>query len=123
MLVALVTWPMVTRPPYLCKYAFDVTGTVGVVARGAAENPGAAPQSFHQQFLRPWIVGQSLLGEHADLQIDRPSVFADQRQNTFQAAQPDARIDLQMGAHMGRTLEDRLLQSAARTSVNVLGRE
>jgi hypothetical protein len=43
--------------------------------------------------------------------------------DAFQPSQFDARIDLNMRAHMSGALQDRFLERALATFVNVLGRE
>ncbi len=78
---------------------------------------------FDHQLVGAGIVEEAFLREHADLQVDRPGIFLDQRQHAFEAAQPDARIDFKMRAHMRRALQDRLFQRARGAGMDVLGRE
>ena len=103
--------------------AVDLAGRIAVDIGRTADGAAAAIERFHHQLIGAGIVEQSLLRKHANLQIDRPGIFLDQRQDAFEAAQADARIDLQMRAHMSGALQDRLFQRAGGARVHVLGRE
>ena len=105
------------------KDAVDLARRIRVDIRRAADHPAAALKPLDQEFVGAGIVEQAFLREHAELQVDRPGVFLDERQHAFEPAQADARIDLDMGAHMGGALQDRLLQRAHRAGVNVFRRE
>src|SRR5262249_17401800 len=75
------------------------------------------------QLVGAGIVEQALLRKDADLDVDRPFVFVDQWPHAFEAAQPDAGIDLELGAHVGRAVEDAFLERALGALVDVLRRE
>ena len=72
-----------------------------------------------QQLLGAGIVGQAFLREHADLEVERPGVIALERAYGVKAVEPDARIDLDMGAHARRALDDGFLQRALRARMDV----
>ena len=78
---------------------FDLRIRVGVGVGTAADQVGAVAQRRDQQFLGAGIVGQPLLRKGADRKIERPGIVALQRLDRLKAAQADARIDLDMGAH------------------------
>src|SRR5262249_12950533 len=56
-------------------------------------------------------------------QVDGPGIVLSERAHSLEAAQPDDRVDLQMGAHVCGALEDRLLQRALGTRMDMLGCE
>ena len=87
-------------------------GGSAVDIRRATDGAAAALERLDHQFVGAGIVEQTFLREHADLQVDRPGIFLDQRQHAFEPAQADAGIDLEMRAHMGGALQDRLLKRA-----------
>jgi hypothetical protein len=66
-------------------------------SRRAAISSSSVPGSLVRPFLR----------ENAQREIDRPCIIAFQRLDRLETAQPDAGIDLHMGAHAGRALNDR----------------
>ena len=103
--------------------AVDLARRIGVDIGRAADHAAAAIERFDHQLVGAGIVEQPFLRKDADLKVDRPGIFLDQRQHALEAAQADAGIDFQMRAHMGRALQDRLLQRARRAGVDVLGRE
>ena len=84
----------------------DLTARIRIRIGRSADRAPTAPQRLDHQLIGTRIVQKTLLGKHTDLQIDRPRILADQRQYTLEAAQTDPGIDLEMGAHMGRALED-----------------
>jgi hypothetical protein len=61
-----------------------------------------------------------LLREDADLQVERPGVLSLQLRHGLEAAQTNARVDLDVGAHVHGAVEDRLLQSAAGAGDDVI---
>src|SRR6266436_6769372 len=101
------------------KNALDLTGMVRVVARGAAKNLGAPLQTFHEQLFRPRIVGQSFLGEHTDLDLDRPFVVVDERRYGLEPAHSDAGIKLDLRSHASRPMHNALLKGLRRPTANV----
>ena len=103
--------------------AIDLAGRIAVGVRRAADRTAAAIERFDHQFLGAGIVEKPLLRKYADLQIDRPGVLLDKRQDAFEPAQTDAGIDFEVGAHVGGAVEDRLFQRAHRAAVDILGRE
>ena len=82
---------------------------VGVVAGRGTDDLGAR-QTFDQQLVGARIVGQAFLRKHAQLDVDRPFVFVDQRLHAVEAAHADAGIDLDMRAHPRRAVLDAVLQ-------------
>ena len=105
------------------EHAPDLPGMVGVVAGCRADHLGAALEALDQQFVGAGIVGQPLLREDAQLDVDRPLVFVDQRLHAVEAAHADAGIDLDMRAHARRAVLDAILQRLFGARVNVLGGE
>jgi hypothetical protein len=69
------------------------------------------------------VVGQAFLGKHTDLQVDRPLVLRDEPLHAVIAAQADARIDLDVGAHARGPERDAVLQRLLGPSVDVLDGE
>ena len=81
---------------------------VGIaVGIGRRSHYASAPfQPLDYQLIGARIVQESLLRKDADLYIDSPFVLVDQGQNAFQAAEAHHRVDFQVGAHVGRAVED-----------------
>ena len=100
--------------------ACDVLVRLGVGVGAAADQVGALLARSRQQLLGAGIVGEAFLREDADLQIERPGVVALQAAQHVETLEPDARIDLDVGAHELRAGEDRLLQGAAGAGVDVV---
>ena len=92
---------------------------IGVGVGAAADDVGALLAGLDQQFLGAGIVGQALLREHADLEVERPGVIALEGAYGVEAVEADARVDLDMGAHARRALDDGFLQGALRARVDV----
>jgi hypothetical protein len=88
-----------------------LAGTIGVIARRAADRPGAAAQPLDEQGVGAGTIGQPILREDADLDIDRPAIIRNQRLDRVEAAHADRRIDLDLGAHPRRSVEDALFES------------
>jgi hypothetical protein len=63
---------------------------VGVHVGTAADGFTALAERLDQQFLGSGIVGQALLREHTEFEIDRPGVVALERFDRLEAAQADA---------------------------------
>ena len=103
--------------------AVDLSGMVRIIVRRRADHLRAAVQSLDQQRIRSRIVSQTLLREHAHLNVDRPGVVAPQRIDRLEAAHLHAAIELQMRAHPCRAVTDAFLQRAAGTRVHILDRE
>ena len=101
----------------------DLAGMIGVIARRAADRLGAALQCRDQQLVGAGIIGQPVLRENADLDVDRPAVIGDQRLHGFEAAHSVAGIDLDLGAHARRPVEDALGQGALGAGAHILHRE
>ena len=74
---------------------------------------------LHQQFFGAGIVGETLLGKGADLQVDRPSVIALELTHRVEALERDARIDFDVGAHAAGAVDDGLLQRVPGAGVDV----
>ena len=97
-------------------------GMVGVVVRRRADRLRATLEAFDHQFVGARIVGEALLRHHAELDVDRPLVFVDQRLHALEPAHADQRIDLDMRAHARRAVLDAALQRLARAPRDVLDR-
>ncbi len=100
--------------------ARDVLVGVRVGVGAAADQIGAPGAGRHQQLLRARVVDQPLLREDADLQVERPGVLSLQLRHGLEAAQANARVDLDVGAHVHGAVEDRLLQRAAGAGDDVI---
>ena len=100
--------------------AVDLAGRIAVGIGRAADHAAAAVERRDNELVGARIVEETLLREHADLEIDRPGILLHQRQHAFEPAQPDAGIDFKMRAHVGRALQDRLLERAHGAGMNVL---
>src|SRR5690606_38841755 len=55
--------------------------------------------------------------------VDRPGIVPLELTDRLEASQAGARIDIDMGAHPRRSLDDRLLERASAAGVDVLDRE
>ena len=84
--------------------AVDLAVRIAVGIGRGADHAAAAVERLDHQLVGAGIVEQPLLRKDADLEIDRPGVFLDQRQHAFEPAQPDAGIDLEMRAHVRRAV-------------------
>ena len=58
-----------------------------------------------------------------NLDVDRPFVLVDQRQHALQAAQANARVHLELRAHVRRAVEDALFQRAPRALIDIVRRK
>ena len=105
------------------EHAADLAGAIGVIAGRSADDLCAAPQAIDHQLLGAGIVGQAFLRKYAQLDVDRPFIFVNQRLHAFKTAHADAGIDLHMGPHARRAMRDAVLQRLACAGVNVLYRE
>ena len=104
------------------KYLFEMRVRIGVHIGAAADRFAAVAQRCNQQFLGPGIVGQALLRHHAELEVDRPFVFLDERLHALEAAQADQRVDLDMRAHARRAVLDASFERLAGALEDVLDR-
>ena len=102
---------------------FEMRVRVGVHIGTAADRFAAVAQRRDQQFFGAGIVGQAFLRKHADREIDRPGIVALQRLDRLEAAQADARIDLDMGAHPRGAVHDGALDHLCAARIDVLDRE
>src|SRR5262249_53710856 len=102
--------------------AMDLPGFVAVVARRAADHPGAAFEALDQQLVGAGIADQAFLRKYANFDIDRPIIVGDQRLDAFEAAHADAGIDLDLGAHAGRAMLDAVLERARGARAHILDR-
>ena len=102
---------------------FEMRVRVGVHIGTAADRLAAVAQRRDQKFLGAGIVGQAFLRKHAERQIDRPGIVALQRLDRLEAAQADARIDFDMGAHPRGAVHDGALDHLCAARIDVLDRE
>ena len=105
------------------EHSVNLAGRVAVGIGRGSDHPASLFEAFDHEFVGPWIVEQPLLWKDANFKVDRPGVVLDEWAHPLEAAQPDDRVDLQMGAHVRGALEDRLLQRTRGTRIDVLGRE
>jgi hypothetical protein len=80
-------------------------------------------EAFDHELVGTGIVEQPLLRKDADFKVDGPGIVLNEWLHPLEAPQPDDRIDLQMRAHVGGALQDRLLQRARGTRMDILGCE
>ena len=107
----------------MLEHAVDLAVRIAVGIGRGADHRAAALERRDHQLVGAGIVEQALLREDADLDVDRPLVFVDQRQHAFEPAQADAGIDLELRAHVRRAVQDRLLERAHGAGVDILRRE
>lgn len=96
---------------------------IGVRIRAAADRIGSLAQGLNQQLFSPGIVGQAFLREDAKRQIDRPGVIALEPLDRFEAAQTDARVDLDMGTHPRRAVDDGALEHLCAACIDIVDAE
>src|SRR3569833_3259780 len=97
----------------------DLTARIVVGVRTSTDQVRSFFASLGQQFVRALMVQQSFLGKHANLQIDRPGKIMFQPLDGAEAAQADARVDLNMSAHMHRALQNHLIQNEASANIYI----
>ena len=105
------------------KDPVDLARRAAVDVRRAADGVAAAIERLDHKLVGAGIVEQTFLREHADLKVDSPGIFLDERHHAFKAAQADAGIDLDMRAHVGGALEDRFFERAPRAGMDIFRRE
>src|SRR5271167_4904981 len=88
------------------KYPIDLRARVGVEIRRRADRTRAPTQTRDQQFLGAGIIGKPLLRENAQFDIHGPGVVARELLDRFETDHSDARIDLDMRAHVHGALRD-----------------
>ena len=88
------------------KDAADLAVGVGVVAWRAADDRGPASEAFNQQLFCTGVIGQPVLREDTDLDVDCPLIIGDQRLDPLEAAHADRRVDFDLSAHARRAIED-----------------
>jgi len=94
------------------EHAVDLSVRIAVGIRCRADDAAAAPQGLDHQRIGARIVEQPFLRKDADLDVDCPPVFFDQRPDPFETAQADAGIDFELRAHMRGAVQDRFLERA-----------
>jgi hypothetical protein len=96
--------------PRQLEHAVDVSRMIGVVVGRAADRGRAHLNCLDQRLVGLRHVGETLLGEGADFEIDRPGVFLLQHLQRFDALGADRQIDLGVGADARGALLDAVLQ-------------
>ena len=84
----------------------------GIGVRAAADQVGAFAAGLDQQLLGAGVVEQAFLREHADLEVDGPGEIARELADGAEPFQADARVHLDMGAHVHGAAGDSPLQRA-----------
>ena len=102
------------------EQAADLPVRVAVHVGAAAQHAGTAFQSLTQQGFSPWIVQQAFLGEHADLQADRPGIIRLQPAYGIEPGQADLRVQFHVGAHVRGALQYRLIQHQGCAPVHIV---
>ena len=94
------------------------------VGVGRATDYVATPlQTLDHELVGARVVEQALLGKDADLEVDGPLVLVDQGLDAVEAPEPDHRVHLQVGPHVGGPLKDALLQRPDGALAHVFGLE
>ena len=96
---------------------------VGVRVGTAADHLAAVAQRLDQKLLAAGIVGEAFLREDTERQVDRPGIVKLQRLHRLEAAQADARIDLDVGSHARGAVDDGTFEHLGAARVDVLDRE
>ncbi|MFK4498202.1 hypothetical protein ABIF86_002493 [Bradyrhizobium japonicum] len=103
--------------------ALEVRVRVGVHVGTAADRLAAVAQRLHQQLVAAGVVGQAFLREDAEGEVDGPGIVALQRLDGLEAAQGNARVDLDMGPHARRAVHDGAFEHFCAARVDVLDRK
>ena len=105
------------------EHPVDLPRRVGIGVGGGADDPAAPLQPLHHELVGSRVVEEPLLGEDADLEVDGPPVLVDEGHDPLEAAEPDDRVHLEVGAHVGGPVAEALLQGPDRALAAVLGGE
>ena len=97
----------------------DLSARIAVGVRHRADHLRALLEAFGEQYVGARIVDEAFLGKHADLDVDRPRVIPRERADRIKSRQPDAGIDLDMGAHQHGAVLQAFLQGLLGACVNV----
>ena len=95
------------------EHDVDLGARVAVVVRAAADEVGALAQRAREQGLRAGHLQDALLGEGAELQIDRRAVLVPKRHERLERLELDDGIDLDVAAHRRRAVAHRHVQHRA----------
>ena len=99
---------------------FQLRHRIGVHVGAPADQIAAIAQRRIEKLFGAGIVGQSLLRKHADRKIDGPGVIAFERLDRLEAAQSDARVDLDMRPHPRGAVQNRALEHAGAAGIDIL---
>ncbi len=105
------------------KNPIDLAARIGVEIRHGADRPRAAAQALDQQFFGAGIVGEPLLRENAQFDVDRPGVIARELVDRFEPDHSNSRIKLDMGTHAHRALRDAAFQGPPAPRIDVFDGE
>lgn len=92
--------------------ADDMSVWISVGVRTTSDQIRALLACGNQQFLSAGIIEQAFLREHTNFDIDGGPVVLLQALDRVKSLEADARIDLGMGAHAHRPLQDRFFERA-----------
>jgi hypothetical protein len=111
------------KSPRHLEDAVNLPTGVGVGVGRRTHHTCAALQGFYHEIVSPGIIQKTLLGKDTDLDVHGPLVRLNEGQDTLQAPQPDTRVDFEVGAHEGGTVQDAFFQSAHGAGADVGGGE
>src|SRR5712691_3981329 len=107
------------KSPRHLEDAVDLPVGIGVGVGRCTHHTCAALQGFYHEFVSPGIVQKTLLGKDTDLDVHGPLVRLNEGQDTLQAPQPDTRVDFEVGAQEGGTVQDAFFQGARGAGADV----
>src|SRR5438046_21119 len=93
---------------------------VGIGIRTTADKIGPLPQRLFKQAERFGLLGDPLLSEGTDFEINREGVVLPQPKDSLERTKAGTRIDLDKAAHPVGAVEDRLFDDEPGAGVNVL---
>jgi hypothetical protein len=105
------------------EHDVDVLDGVGVVVGAAPDQIGPHLQRSPQQALRRRRLDDALLGEGAELEVDRRRVLGLERQQGLHAGEAHDRVDLHVRPHRGGAGGHRQVQGLAGPGLDVVGGE
>ena len=109
--------------PRELEYAPQLPRPVGIGAGRSADDADAALEGSDQEPISGRAVGEPLLREHTDLNIDHRGEIADGAAHALEPSQIDDWVELDVSAHPRRALGDGASQHAARAGMDILDGE
>ena len=94
---------------------------VGVGCR--ADHTATLRQGSDHEFVGARFVEQAFLRKDADLNVDGPAVFLDQRTDALESTQADPGVDFELGPYVRSAVEDAAFQGTLAAGIDVCGSE